>query len=243
MPIKIKCSKCGKALTVNTHDKAGTFRVKCPECGTALKFSVGQPKASNPAGAPQPPRGAGVPQPPVIGKFEVSKVHDAVCPVCGRPTKVELTKCGPQVIKCGNCESFLTAEGYRGTVVLGGGNGVFTGDMRRGIIRVHKSGLGKMFGSAPQMMLRPGSNIIGRYDSMAPSDFSLNDRAVSRRSVEIFVDSNPVDGITFKLTVLKAANPVYHNGRPMNVGDALALKFGDTIRLGTTTLDFIPEHK
>lgn len=220
-------------MRVNTPDKPGTFKVKCPGCGAMLKFSIGRPQAPKPAGEPQPP---------VIGKFEVSKVHDAACPVCGRPTKVHLSKRGPQQIKCDACGSMLIAEGTPAKTVVGVGGVGFTGDMRRGIIRVHKSGLGKMFGSGQQMMLRPGSNIIGRADSMAPSDFSLTDRAVSRRSVEIFVDSNPVDGITFKLTVLKAANPVYHNGRPMNVGDALALRFGDTIRLGTTTLDFVPEH-
>lgn len=120
--------------------------------------------------------------------------------------------------------------------------GGFGGNMRRGIIRVRKSGLGKMFGHGAQMVLRPGSNIIGRFDRMAPSDFNLSDQAVSRRSLEIFVDSNPVEGINFRLTVHKAVNPVYHNGRQMHVGDSVALKFGDAIRLGTTTLDFIPEN-
>lgn len=219
-------------MTVRTPEKPGVFKVKCTGCGAELKFSIGQPKPKVPDA-----------QPPMLGQYEVSKQFKAVCPLCHGETSVHLAKKGLQQMQCTACGQVLLVEGMPAKTVVGGGLGFFQGDMRRGIIRVHKGGISKMFGSAPQMMLKPGSNIIGRYDPMAPSDFNINDKAVSRRSLEIFVDSNPSQGITFRLTVLKASNPVYYNGQLLNVGDSLALKFGDSIKLGTTTLDFLPEHK
>lgn len=234
MATKIKCTNCGKVMAVRTPDKPGVFKVKCTGCGTELKFSIGHPKV-----APQAPAN----QPPMLGQYEVSKQFKAVCPLCHGETSVHLAKKGMQQMQCSACGQVLMVEGMPAKTVVGDGLGFFHGDMRRGIIRVHKGGISKMFGSGQQMMLKPGSNIIGRFDPMSPSNFNLNDKAVSRRSLDIFVDSNPSQGITFRLTVLKASNPVYHNGQPLRVGDSLALKFGDTIKLGATTLDFIPEHK
>ena len=111
-----------------------------------------------------------------------------------------------------------------------------------GMIRVRKGWFLKLFGKGKSMPLKPGSNIIGRYDSTAPSDFNLSDRSVSRRSLEISVEFNPKVGYTFKLTVHKAANPVLHNGRRLSVNEAVELRFNDTIKVGKTLLEFIPIH-
>lgn len=232
MSLKIKCSACGKVMTAKAPTKPGSYKVKCPGCGKTLKFTAGEPDDKN---KPQ------VGPPPMIGEFEVSTQHEARCPLCGGVTKVNLSKRDVQMIRCTACGGVLLATGLPTGTVIFGQEGL-TGDMRQGIIRVHKGSLSQMFGHGPQMLLKRGSNIIGRYDPIAPSDFNLSDRAVSRRSLEIYVDCDPVGGLSFKLTVLNAANPVYHNGQLLRVGNALGLKFGDRIQVGRTILDFIPKN-
>lgn len=222
-------------MNVKAPAKAGTYNVKCPGCSSVLQIKVDAP-------AQQPPS---KPQVPSIGQFHVSSTSEATCPVCGQQISVHLSKRGQQMIQCSACGSQLAVEGLPPKTVLnpGGIGGIFNGNMCNGIIQVRKNIFARMLGSDQKWKLRSGGNTIGRADRTMPSDISLSDQAVSRRSIEIFVGSNPNDGITFKLTVLNASNPVYHNGNLMNVGDSLAMKFGDTIRLGTTTLELIPDHK
>ncbi|MCD8297633.1 MAG: FHA domain-containing protein [Prevotella sp.] len=78
---------------------------------------------------------------------------------------------------------------------------------------------------------------IGRKDIDEPSTISLDDDFVSRRSAII----EPIladKGTIFKFTVLKASNPVFVNGHEMMIGNSIYLNYGDTIKLGKTTLTF-----
>jgi hypothetical protein len=61
---------------------------------------------------------------------------------------------------------------------------------------------------------------------------------MSRRSIDIYVDKEVGIGYKFQLKVLRSTNPVMHNGRTLNVGDSLYLRYGDKIVLGTTTIFF-----
>ncbi len=87
--------------------------------------------------------------------------------------------------------------------------------------------------------LHPGPNTIGRHDKNCPSDVEIfDDCFVSRRSVVIDVAECDA-GYKFKLTVMKAANPVLLNGRRLSSGEVIYLNYGDTIQLGNTRLNFI----
>lgn len=87
--------------------------------------------------------------------------------------------------------------------------------------------------------LKTGNNIVGRQDDNEPSDFNINsDNSMSRRSIDIYVDKEVGIGYKFQLKVLRSTNPVMHNGRALNVGDSLYLRYGDKIVLGTTTIFF-----
>ena len=87
-------------------------------------------------------------------------------------------------------------------------------------------------------MLSEGRNTIGRYDEDVNSDIAIkNDPSMSRRSVEIYV-LHSMKGYEFKLTVLKATNPVLHNGHPIADGESVSLNFGDSIVMGKTKFRF-----
>ena len=77
-----------------------------------------------------------------------------------------------------------------------------------------------------------------RFDSDQMSDISIkNDSSMSRRSIKIDVVQSP-KGFIFKLTVLKATNPVLHNNVALSTGETVSLNFGDNIVLGKTRFRF-----
>ena len=82
-----------------------------------------------------------------------------------------------------------------------------------------------------------GHNLVGRDDSDTPSDININDPYISRKSVNIYVMKSPEGtGHTFKLTVMKAANPVFVNSQQMHEGETIYLNYNDKIKLGHTVL-------
>lgn len=83
--------------------------------------------------------------------------------------------------------------------------------------------------------LDTGCYYLGRADEETPSDISIDDRTVSRRSLRIDVALN-ADGYVYKLTVERAANPVYCNKMELRPGDIIFLNPGDTLTVGRTAL-------
>lgn len=84
-------------------------------------------------------------------------------------------------------------------------------------------------------MLTKGVHIIGRDDANEQSDFALKDPTVSRRSLEIKVNSEG-GSLLYKMTLRHATNPVYHNSVLLCEGDEIYLNYGDTIKLGKTLI-------
>lgn len=84
-----------------------------------------------------------------------------------------------------------------------------------------------------------GMNTVGRADEDRPSDINIkNDPTISRRSIAIEVILKEDKGYQFKMKVLRAANPVLHNDKPLIEGEIIYLNYGDSIKLGRTTLRF-----
>ncbi len=85
--------------------------------------------------------------------------------------------------------------------------------------------------------LNYGDNIVGRKDENKPSDISIDDSFVSRRSIKITVKPAPgKTGNTYRLTVLSAANPVFVNSNALETGDYTFLNYNDKIKIGHTVL-------
>ena len=89
--------------------------------------------------------------------------------------------------------------------------------------------------------LKEGSNIIGRFDPADPGDINIKgDNTMSRRSVELNVQVSPA-GIRYAVRVLKAANPVLLNERPLDPAfDRPFMNFGDILQLGQTKFRLDP---
>ena len=92
-----------------------------------------------------------------------------------------------------------------------------------------------------EFRLRLGENTIGRDDKAQPSSIVFDDQFMSRQSVVIDVQqahgSNA--GFLFQLRVLNARNPVFVNKKAYHVGESVYLNYGDTLRLGHTTMRFV----
>lgn len=90
------------------------------------------------------------------------------------------------------------------------------------------------FSKDKQYRLKIGANTIGMYDSADPSDIMIEgDRTISHRSVSITVEDND-RSYKYLLTVNKAKNPVYLNGKALAVGASLYIEPGAEFVLGST---------
>lgn len=82
--------------------------------------------------------------------------------------------------------------------------------------------------------LRAGSNVIGRCATTGTADIKIGtDMYMSRRHVQIDVVKS-ARGYEHHLVEINSKNIVKLNGKPINRGDVLILKFGDVLTLGTT---------
>lgn len=86
--------------------------------------------------------------------------------------------------------------------------------------------------------LKPGSNVIGRRAQTGTADIKIStDMYMSRRHVQIDVVKKN-GGYEHHLVEINSKNIVNLNGKPINRGDVLVLKFGDILTLGTTDIAF-----
>ena len=92
--------------------------------------------------------------------------------------------------------------------------------------------LGRFLGKK-EYELSKGTHYVGRFDTDNNSDFAINDKFASSRSLRIDVNENG-GSLVYRMTVERAMNPVYHNNRELTVGDIVYLTYGDTLRLGKT---------
>lgn len=84
--------------------------------------------------------------------------------------------------------------------------------------------------------LKIGVNVIGRADTMSPSDIMIeDDMTVSRRSVSITVEASG-GSYRYWFEVLKSTNPVLVNGKRHAVGESFVVEPGTKFVLGRTKL-------
>ena len=181
-------------------------------------------------------------------KAVVGRTYCIVCPVCGNHVITTPDKKGIVIEKCRQCNANFGYKAKQGIEelatdrekesqaplpterhILSQGKGVlnFKGKLAWGFRGIH---------SAP---LKAGQNIVGRKDVALPSDISFSDAYMSRQSIVIDVEKSPnLSGYTFRLTVKRASNPIMVNSNELLVGNSIYLNYGDTIRIGHTTLTF-----
>ena len=173
-------------------------------------------------------------------KAIVGECYTVICPKCNKQLRLHPDKNGPHIEVCPDCKAQI---GYNSKVVVRKEEG--TDDRHTEINRMllnkdHAGKGGRLvwgFLGRHSANLSVGENTVGRKDTNSPSDISIDDAYMSRRSISIDVEEKS-GAYSFKLTVLKAANPVMVNSNELYIGNSIYLNYGDTIRLGNTVLTF-----
>lgn len=228
---------CGKKIKLPRPAKSGVYKVTCPHCG-AVKHIRLKGEDAAPTAQPQAPHS----QPETTDNsacaaiefqddFLVGQTYKITCPHCHRQEFGFATdKPGHRVVPCPACKGKIGIDVRNKTELI-----VVTEQLQmfKGKLTLLRRGwLNKEF------HLSEGKNVIGRFDLVQVSDIAIkNDSSMSRRSVEIEV-THTLKGYTFKLTVLKATNPVLHNNNTLMTGESVSLNFGDSIVMGKTKFRF-----
>lgn len=179
------------------------------------------------------------------GKVYVGNTYTIACPMCGREFlfTAQQSSNGVNEVKCctDGCMArfFLKVKEEPKEEQSSGGNTVMVGLMKDNSLLKHRGQLEwrKNILQKNKAELKPGANTVGRNDPMELSDINIDDNTVSRRSllIEVERDDNQ-SGYRYRLTVVKATNPVTVNSKRLEPGNCIYLNFGDTIKVGNTTL-------
>jgi len=186
-------------------------------------------------------------------KAEVGKVYLMECPACHKSSMVKAKESKPFICTCNYCKTKTVIVGCQtssqqpqAAQPQQAGNKDKQESLPTDKIRIYGGKAqtsGKLvwggFLQRKSYLLHEGANYIGRNDSEIPSDVTIDDEYVSRRSILIEV-TPAAKGYTYKLTVMKCTNPVLINGKEQQVGNSIYLNYGDTILVGNTTLTFKP---
>ena len=231
--VVIQCRHCPSKIRWAVPKTQGIFRVKCPSCGgdNTVQFVPKEIRMQEAANSKKADDGQ-QPDEAVI----------VTCPDC--QTKMRFAPKGDGVTSmvCPKCKANIEANikgGHIVSVRKRNTKPVATdGNLSNGKLTVLRyGGLLGSFGSK-SYPLHPGQNTVGRYDEDLHSDIEIKgDASMSRRSVVIEVIQKE-SGYFFKLKVLKAANPVMHNHKPLIEGEVIYLNYGDKIKLGKTLFEF-----
>ena len=264
----IKCNKCGNTLNVKNPGRPGTFQTTCPHCQQPVHFRLNA-KPLKMAEEPETQKNVqkekikvplltnivplknskGFAVKPMV---KVNQPYAFKCPTCGKPVLFKLPKAGIQGIKCRQCSSQFFAKAtdvkpqqnqpkHQEKKEKNPEEKIKTQKLLRGNKYPGLLTWGNIF-SRKKYVLHEGTFILGRKSDEAHADIEFNDTEMSRRSVAIEVQHQPT-GYFFKLTVLKATNPVLHNNKPLAETESVYLKYGDSIQLGHTVINFKQQAK
>ncbi len=225
--------ECGKAIKLKRPAKSGVYPVTCPYCNIRKKLNL---KGLDAFAAPAAEAGAGRPdnssnkEIALSDDFIVGEMYKFMCPHCGtQEIGINSQKAGRKEFQCPACKGRISANVREKTKVLSLDE---TTPLIKGKLVLLRRWTSKSY------PLGPGSHTVGRHEEADMPDIAIkNDSTVSRRSIKIDVGLS-ARGYTFKLSVLKATNPVYHNEQRMEPGETVSLNFGDTIVLGKTKFRF-----
>ena len=233
--------ECGKPVKLRRPQKSGIYPVTCPHCKTQKKLNLKGLDSFQSENSTAASSGESTvstvdnSEKPVISlkeNFICGEVYKFMCLHCGKQELgINSHKPGHKEFACPQCKGKIAADVRAKThVVEADADSIM---LTKGKLTLLRRGwLNKDY------PLGIGSYTIGRFDSDLMSNISIkNDSSMSRRSVKIDVVQSP-KGFVFKLTVLKATNPVLHNNVPLSTGETVSLNFGDSIVLGKTRFRF-----
>ena len=161
------------------------------------------------------------------------------CPECHQQLSFnEVAGYQNMVVECPKCHFKANVSVYQGGLQARGAHGA--DDMATQLVMPPSSsadvGQIRVTSSNEIQWLKPGSNIIGRRAETGTADIKIsNDMYMSRRHVRIDVVKKLL-GYEHHLVEINSKNIVKLNGKPINRGDILVIRFGDTLTLGKTDI-------
>lgn len=223
--------ECGKPVKLKRPQKSGIYPVTCPYCKDQKKMSIKGIDAFHDIPTPAPiTDNSSKPAIDLKEDFITGELYRIICPHgCNQELGLKFPKAGHKEFSCPKCKGKLIADVRDKTEIIED----YIEDILNGkLVLIRKGWLNKNY------PLREGSYTVGRYDEAAMSDISIkHDSSISRRSLKIDV-AKTKKGMTFKMTVLKATNPVLLNGNKLSIGESVSLNFGDLILIGKSKLRF-----
>lgn len=231
MIIHVVCTHCKQQVKMRKPSSPGYYKVVCPHCDKT--FMVKQANRTAHQAESQ-------------GKAIVS------CPKCLHPISFSPKKSGVYRITCPNDKHIFAIKVSLPT----DGNSIENKEEEKKGKEIEKPQQNKTQptdvnttvcivvqrneSSKLVFPLHEGHNIIGRPSETGMPDIAIpDDDTISRRSIDIETIPNPQgNGSFYRLTVLKASNPVLHNNKAIEVGKNVFLNYGDKITLGKTLLHF-----
>lgn len=171
----------------------------------------------------------------------VDKVYSFICPRCHSVFISKTVNDDVVKVKCPECDTYIcfSSQGERQDSTI----------RRTQIINGNESStlegvlVWSNNGHVESKVLMPGETTIGRKSNDVPSDIGLDDGTASRRSVKIVVTRGEQTGkYIFKLVVLRTTNAVYVNQNALYNNSEIYLNYGDTIKLGETTLTLLANN-
>ncbi len=225
--LRCQNKECSRPIKIKRPAKSGIYPIACPHCSAKMRVRI---PGMDAAPAPDVPDNSKAEPIAFSDTFIVNERYEVECPHChAHKISFQSKVPGDKAFACPRCKGPLKAFVKQKTKPHASDSAQF---IRGKLVLLRKYLLNKDF------PLREGRNIIGREDASAPSDISIKgDKTMSRRSVQMDMNTTE-NGYTFKLTVIKAVNPVIHNGSVLMNGESVSLNFGDTIVMGTTKFRF-----
>lgn len=171
----------------------------------------------------------------------VDKVYSFICPRCHSVFISKTVNDDVVKVKCPECDTYIcfSSQGERQDSTI----------RRTQIINGNESStlegvlVWSNNGHVESKVLMPGETTIGRKSNDVPSDIGLDDGTASRRSVKIVITRGEQTGkYIFKLVVLRTTNAVYVNQNALYNNSEIYLNYGDTIKLGETTLTLLANN-
>ena len=171
----------------------------------------------------------------------VDKVYSFICPRCHTVFISKTVNDDVVKIKCPECDTYIcfSSEGesqdltVRRTQIINGSDT----STQEGVLVWSDNGRVESY------VLSPGEITIGRKSTDVPSDIGIDDGTASRRSVKIVVTRGEQTGkYIFKLVVLRTTNAVYVNQNALYNNSEIYINYGDTIKLGETTLTLLANN-
>lgn len=171
----------------------------------------------------------------------VDKVYSFICPRCHTVFLSKTVNDDVVKIKCPECDTYIcfSSQGesqdltIRRTQIINGSDT----STQEGVLVWSNNGCVESY------VLTPGEITIGRKSTDVPSDIGIDDGTASRRSVKIVVTRGEQTGkYIFKLVVLRTTNAVYVNQNALYNNSEIYINYGDTIKLGETTLTLLANN-